>query len=168
MINNNRNSQLLGIIEKSPGIKFRELMRATGMKNGSLSHYVNNLEKIGSIQVKREPRQTRFFPLQITEEESKIIKALRRNTPREIIEALLVNEDLTFGEIVRFSSKSPGTVSLYVSQLVSDQVIERQLNQRKKTYRIKNRKAIDNIIEKYHPTGVDKLTSSFEDIINAL
>lgn len=93
MISNNRNSQLLEIIEKNPGIKFRELMRATGMKNGVLSHYVSNLEKTGSVQVKREPRQTRFFPLHVSEEESKIIKALRRNTPREIIEALLVHEE---------------------------------------------------------------------------
>lgn len=138
------------------------------MKNGSLSHYVNNLEKSGTIQVKREPRQTRFFPLYISEEESKIIKALRRNTPREIIEALLVHEELNFGEIVRLTSKSAGTVSLYVSQLVSDQVIEQQLNQRKKTYRIKDRKTIDKIIEKYNPTGVDKLASNFEDIINSL
>ena len=138
------------------------------MKNGVLSHYVSNLEKSGTIQVKRQPRQTRFFPLQTTEEETKIIKALRRSTPRDIIEALLVHEELGFGGIVRFVGKSPGTVSLYVSQLVSDQIIERQLNQRKKTYRIKDRKAIDKIIEKYHPTGVDKLTSNFEDVINSL
>lgn len=168
MISNNRNSQLLEIIEKNPGIKFRELMRATGMKNGVLSHYVNNLEKNGAVQVKREPRQTRFFPLHITDEESKIIKALRRNTPREIIEALLVHEELNFGEIVKYVGKSPPTVSLYISHLVSDQVIELQLNQRKKTYRIKDRKSMDKIIEKYHPTGIDKLASSFEDIINSL
>lgn len=93
-----RHSQLLELIEKNPGIQFRELMRASGMKNGVLSHYVSNLEKNGSIQVKREPRQTRFFPLQITEEESKIIKALRRNTPREIIEALLVHEESALAE----------------------------------------------------------------------
>lgn len=163
-----RHSQLLEIIEKNPGIKFRELMRATGMKNGVISHYVSNLEKTGSVQVKREPRQTRFFPLHISEEESRIIKALRRSTPREIIEALLVNEELNFGGIVHFVGKSPGTVSLYVAQLVSDQIIELHLNQRKKIYRIKDRKTIDKIIEKYHPTGVDKLTSSFEDIISSL
>jgi len=163
-----RHSQLLEIIEKNPGIKFRELMRASGMKNGVLSYYINNLEKNGTVQVKREPRQTRFFPLNINEEESTVIKALRRNTPREIIEALLVHDELNFGGIVSFVGKSPGTVSLYVSQLVSDQIIELQMNQRKKTYRIKDRKTIDKIIEKYHPTGVDKLTSSFEDIINSL
>jgi len=163
-----RHSELLEIIEKNPGIKFRELMRATGMKNGSLSHYVNNLEKSGTIQVKREPRQTRFFPLHVSEEESTVIKALRRSTPRQIIESLLVHDELNFGGIVSFVGKSPGTVSLYVSQLVSDQIIELQLNQRKKTYRIKDRKAIDKVIEKYSPSGLEKLASSFEDIINPL
>ena len=52
-----RNLQITEIIQKNPGIKFREIMRATGFKNGVLSHYLGKLEKSGTVQVVRESRQ---------------------------------------------------------------------------------------------------------------
>ena len=67
MIRNERKSQLVKIIEKNPGVKFRDIMRFSGMKNGVLSHHLSKLEEDGIVQVKREPRQTRFFPLNISE-----------------------------------------------------------------------------------------------------
>ena len=74
----NRNLQLKEIIEKNPGIQFREIMRSSGLKNGVLSHYLGKLEKNGIIKVMRGPRQTRFYPPKITEEQSIAIKALRK------------------------------------------------------------------------------------------
>ena len=103
-----RNSQLVEIIQKNPGIKFREIMRSTGMKNGVLSHYLGKLEKHGTVHVQRGPRQTRFYPPQINEQESLIIKALRRQTQRDIIVALITKGDdgLGFSEIVNQVKKS--------------------------------------------------------------
>jgi DNA-binding HxlR family transcriptional regulator len=48
-----RNLQLQEIIEKNPGIQFREIMRSSGLKNGVLSHYLGKLEKNGIIKVTR-------------------------------------------------------------------------------------------------------------------
>ena len=45
-----RKSQLQEIIEKNPGIQFREIMRSSGLKNGVLSHYLGKLEKNGLIK----------------------------------------------------------------------------------------------------------------------
>jgi len=99
--NNERSTQLFELIEKNPGIKFREIMRSTGMKNGVLSHYLGKLEKNGNVQVQRKSRETRFFPLHITDSQSKVIKALRRETPRSIMQALVLNEQgLEFNQIV--------------------------------------------------------------------
>ena len=96
-----RNLQLQEIIEKNPGIQFREIMRSSGLKNGVLSHYIGKLEKNGIVKVERGPRQTRFFPPKITEEESKTIKALRKQTPRDLLLALVTNEGLEFSELVK-------------------------------------------------------------------
>ena len=79
-----RDLQLQEIIEKNPGIQFREIMRNSGLKNGVLSHYLGKLEKNGIIKVERGPRQTRFYPPRITEDQSVAIKALRRQTPRDL------------------------------------------------------------------------------------
>jgi predicted transcriptional regulator len=168
MIRQDRNSQLIRTIEKNPGIKFREIMRDTGMKNGVLSYHIAKLEKDGSIQVQRGARQTRFYPLHITEEESKVIKALRRQTPRDIISALILDESLEFNEIVSHAGKSQSTVSLYLSQLVSDGIVQVQFYEKKRRYKLKDRLVVDKLIEDYHPGLLEKPTAGFEDIINSL
>lgn len=162
-----RNLELQSLIQKSPGIQFRELMRLSGLKNGVLSHYIRNFEKDGTIKVIRGPRQTRLFPPHITEEESKVIKALRKQTPRDLLIALVTEDGLEFQKLVSEVKKSPSTVSLYLSQLVSDELIETKTVNLKKRYYIKVRSLIDKLIEDYRPSTLEKSTSGFEDIFNS-
>ncbi|MGH1569084.1 MAG: winged helix-turn-helix transcriptional regulator [Nitrosopumilus sp.] len=163
-----RDSQIQQIIEKNPGIQFREIMRSSGLKNGVLSHYLEKLEKNGIIKANRGPRQVRFYPPQITEAESVVIKALRKQTPRDLLLALVENEGLEFSELVKTVKKSPSTVSLYLSQLVEDELVEIKYVQLKKRYHIKARDLIDKLIEDYRPSLLEKPTSGFEDIFNSL
>ena len=162
-----RNSQILQIIEKNPGIQFREIMRSSGLKNGVLSHYLGKLEKNGIIKVIRGPRQARFYPPRITEDESTIIKALRKQTPRDLLLALIKEDGLEFSQLVKEVKKSPSTVSLYLSQLVEDGLVEIRLVSLKKRYHVKSRDLIDKLIEDYRPSLLEKPTSGFEDIINS-
>ena len=168
MIKKNRNLQIHEIIEKNPGIQFREIMRDSGLKNGVLSHYLGKLEKEGVIKVMRGPRQTRFYPPKITFEESIAIKALRRQTPRDLLLALVNQDGLEFNELVKAVGKSPSTVSLYLSQLLQDDLVQIKLENLKKKYYVKSRKLIDRLIEEYRPDLLERPTSGFEDIFNSL
>jgi len=163
----NRDTKLQQIIEENPGIQFREIMRSSGLKNGVLSHYLGKLEKNGIIKVIRGPRQVRFYSPQITEDESVVIKALRKQTPRDLLLALIENDGLEFSQLVTAVKKSPSTVSLYLSQIVDDDLVEIKLVQLKKRYYIKARDLIDKLVEDYRPGSLEKPTSGFEDIINS-
>ena len=163
-----RDLQLQQIIEKNPGIQFREIMRSSGLKNGVLSHYLGKLEKNGIIKVIRGPRQARFYPPRITEDESIVIKALRKQTPRDLLLALIKEDGLEFSQLVKEVGKSQSTVSLYLSQIVDDGLVEIKLAQLKKRYYIKARDLIDKLVEDYRPGLLEKPTSGFEDIFNSL
>ncbi len=163
-----RNLKLQQIIEQNPGIQFREIMRSSGLKNGVLSHYLSKLEKSGIIKAERGPRQTRFYPPKITEDESKVIKSLRRQTPRDLLLALVKEDGLEFNQLVKEVGKSPSTVSLYLSQIVNDGLVEIKIENLKKKYYIKTRDLIDQLIEDYRPSLIEKPTSGFEDIFNSL
>ena len=162
-----RNLKLQQIIEQNPGIQFREIMRSSGLKNGVLSHYLGKLEKNGIIKVDRGPRQTRFYPPKIMEDEFKVIKSLRRQTPRDLLLALVKEDGLEFNQLVTEVGKSPSTVSLYLSQIVNDDLVEIKLDNLKKRYYIKARDLIDKLIEDYRPSLLEKPTSAFEDIFNS-
>ena len=162
-----RTQKLQELIDCNPGIQFREIMRSSGLKNGVLSHYLGKLEKSGIVKVIRGPRQVRFYPPKITEDESIVIKALRKQTPRDLLLALIENDGLEFSQLVKAVKKSPSTVSLYLSQIVEDELVEIKIVELKKRYHIKARDLIDKLIEDYRPSLLEKPTSGFEDIINS-
>ena len=89
-----RSQKLQELIDDNPGIQFREIMRSSGLKNGVLSHYLKKLEDGGLVKVMRGPRQVRFYSPNITQEESIVIKALRKETPRDLLLALIKDEKL--------------------------------------------------------------------------
>jgi len=163
-----RGLQLIDIIEKNPGIKFREIMRETGMKNGVLSYYTRKLEKIGVVKVERGPRQTRFYPLGITDEESVLIRNLRQETPRQILLSLLDEKELTFNKIVEKVKKSPSTVSIYLSQLTENNIVEIKTIELKKVFYIKDIEIVQKAINKYHPTLIERSADRLADIFNSL
>ena len=163
-----RSLQLIDIIEKNPGIKFREIMRETGMKNGVLSHHTRKLEKIGVVKVERGPRQTRFYPLGITGEESVLIRNLRQETPRQILLSLLDEKRLSFNRIVEKVKKSPSTVSIYLSQLIENNIVEIKIVELKKIFYIKDEEIVQKAINKYHPTLIEKSADRLADIFNSL
>lgn len=162
-----RDLQIKQIIEQNPGIQFREIMRSSGLKNGVLSHYLGKLEKNGLVKVIRGPRQARFFPPHISEDESIVIKALRKQTPRDLLLVLIKEDGLEFSQLVKEVKKSPSTVSLYLSQLVDEGLVTVKFSSLKKRYYIKERLLIDKLIEDYRPSLLEKPTSGFEDIINS-
>lgn len=162
-----RDLQIKQIIEQNPGIQFREIMRSSGLKNGVLSHYLGKLEKNGLVKVIRGPRQARFFPPHISEDESIVIKALRKQTPRDLLLALIKEDGLEFSQLVKEVKKSPSTVSLYLSQLIDEELVTVKFSSLKKRYYIKERLLIDKLIEDYRPSLLEKPTSGFEDIINS-
>jgi len=92
---------------------------------------------------------------------------LRKQTPRDLLLALIKDDGLEFSELVKEVKKSPSTVSLYLSQLVKDELVEIKFVELKKRYHIKARDVIDKLIEDYRPSLLEKPTSGFEDIINS-
>src|SRR5574340_606972 len=147
-----RSTEIINIIEKNPGIKFREIMRETGMKNGVLGYYAAKLEREGSVKIERSPGQTRFYPPGISDEDALLIKNIRQETPKQILTSLMQYEILSFSELVEKTRKSPATISLYLSQITKDGIVENRIVNFKKKYNIRDVEKLRKIIDKYNPS----------------
>ena len=163
-----RQLRLVRVIEDSPGIRFREIMRRTGMKNGVLSHHLRALEKAGRIRVARSTRQTSYSTLDISEGQLRVAGALQKSTPRAILLALAAEDGRRFSEMVDCCGKSPSTVSLYLKGLVKDGLVAVKKSGFAKRYHITCRGEVDRLVESYVPHPSDRPISGFEDIINSL
>ncbi|MHB8546907.1 MAG: winged helix-turn-helix transcriptional regulator [Nitrosotalea sp.] len=164
----NRETEIINIVEKNPGIKFREIMRETGLKNGVLSYHTRKLEENGSVKIDRKSGETRFYPLFVTEEESILITSLRRGTQRYIMLALLEGKPLLFNEIVQKVKKAPSTISTFLAKLVDDKIVEIKIMELKKVYFLKNIDMVHEIIEKYNPVLLERTAYNFADTFSSL
>jgi predicted transcriptional regulator len=108
---------LLRNIEQNPGIRYRELLRRTGLANGVLSYHLSALEKSDVIKVHRQPRTTRYYPVTVSDKEYNVLKFVRHKPVRQIMIFLLERDLCTFNEIVDHMQKAPSTVSLHLRRL---------------------------------------------------
>jgi predicted transcriptional regulator len=140
---------LLEHINNSPGIRYRELQRATGFANGMLAYHLKILENSKRMKVIRYHirNSTRYYPLNTTVKEARLIEYIRRPTARNILLYLLNHDECTFNDIVRHTKKVRSTISWQLSWLRKAMIISvrRGVYQ---TYRLRNKDLVALLINK--------------------
>ena len=159
---------IIDIIEANPGIKFSEIMRETGLKNGVLSYQLRKLEDSGSVKTERTLGTTRYYPLGMNDEESSIIKHLRQKRFHIVMVLLYENPRLSFQNIVAMSKLSSSSVSIVLSKLVSEGIVNVAFVKRKKFYDIDKKNIIKNMIEIYHNSILNNTVSRHSSTIVSL
>ena len=152
MKNKERRSKVLELILKSPGIRFRQLLRLTGLSHGSLSFMLKKLEKSRGIIVNRSSnnRVTSYYPKNIKAKELHIISNLRNNTEKRIVQFLLEQGQSTFNDIVKYTDRAPSTISWHLNKLKNAELITSNNHHgRPRPYKIRNKKSVAKIISKY-------------------
>jgi len=150
-----RRKTVLEIVKKNPGIRFNEIMRVSKIRNGTLSHYVKKLEDEKSIELERTPRVTRIYPAGISTEQARICKYLTKSSQKKLILFLLKKEIATSLEIRGYIKRSPSVVSVNLSELFKENIIEKKYDIPSNKYSLRNPKQIKEILNKYYPETVD-------------
>ena len=142
-------SILLKHINNSPGIRYRELQRATGFANGVLAYHLKILEKSRRMKVIRYRirNSTRYYPLNTTAKESCLIEYVRRTTTRKILLLLLKHDQCTFNDIMQHTKKVRSTISWHLSWLRKARIISVRSGAHQ-TYRLRNKGLVAILINK--------------------
>lgn len=140
---------LLKHINNSPGIRYRELQRATGFANGVLAYHLKILEKSRRIKVIRYRirKSTRYYPLNTTAKESCLMEYVRRTTTRKILLFLLKHDQCTFNDIMQHTKKVRSTISWHLSWLRKARIISVKSGVHQ-TYRLRNKDLVEILINK--------------------
>ena len=120
---NERKSKVQELILRSPGIRYRQLQRVTGLSNGSLSYILRKLEGSKRIIVNRVSNATAYYSKGIKTAELHIIENLRNNIDRRIVQYLLDQGQSTFYDIVNHSQRAPSTISWHLNRLRNGKLI---------------------------------------------
>ncbi len=130
-----RESLFFSLIQNNPGIRFNEIIKMSGLKNGVVSYYTHQLEQKGKICSVRTPRVTRFYSQNISEQSQIIFKWIRQSTPLKII-LVLLDTSLSFKELVKKIGKSPSNTSHFTTKLIQDEIVSMSLKDKKRVYQI--------------------------------
>ena len=163
-------------IIKFPGLRFYQLKKEIGIANGTLQHHLSSLVKSGSIFIQYDNSTPRYFSKKIESDSQVIIKRLSQNTTSKIIRLLLKKECQTFAQLVKYSKKSPGTVSLYKNKLVTDRIImgstdNCKCNKKhgmKIKYRLSDPKKVRTLVLEYGKTSLTKSADNLADVFLSL
>ena len=166
----NKKSLLLKIINFSPGIRYRELLRITNLNNGTLSHHLTSLEKYSNIKVIRTENSniTRYYPASIPSEETVILGYLKIRTTKEIIVKLMETKSCTFNELVSHIKRAPSTTSWNLKRLLDSEVIVRKRGIEVSEYSLKNPLDVEKLIKKTDITLLDRSVDNYISLIDDL
>ena len=163
-------------IIKFPGLRFYQLKKEIGIANGTLQHHLSSLVKSGSIFIQYDNSTPRYFSKKIESDSQVIIKRLSQNTTSKIIRLLLKKECQTFAQLVKYTKKSPGTVSLYKNKLVADKIIvgstdNCKCNKKhgmKIKYRLSDPKKVRALVLEYGKSSLSKSADNLADVFLSL
>ncbi|MGN6349273.1 MAG: winged helix-turn-helix transcriptional regulator [Candidatus Nitrosocosmicus sp.] len=161
---------ILKIIDLSPGIRYRELLRLTNLNNGTLSHHISILEKRSNIKVSRTENSniTRYYPASFPNEETIILGFLKIKTTKEIITKLLEKKSCTFNELVDHINKAPSTTSWNLKTLLDSDVVKRKRGIESSEYSLKNPDEVEKLLKKINVSLLDNSANTYTSLIDDL
>ena len=167
---------VMNTVRKFPGLRFYELKKETGFANGTLQHHINNLIKSKKIDAHYDNAIPRYFLPNVDQSSKITIQRLSQNTTSKIIKLLLKKECQTFAQLVKYTKKSPGTVSLYKNKMVEDKIIVGTTddckyckNSRMKIkYRLVNPEKVRTLVMEYGKSSLSKSSDNLADVFLSL
>ena len=159
------------VILRYPGLRFHEIKKEVILANGTLQHHLAQLVKGNDVSVKYVEKIPRYYISDIDNERQIILLRLRQRTTSRIIKSLLKNKCQTFSQLVKFSKKSPGTVSVYKNMLLKDGIIagntdtcECAKESTKIKYRLTNDELVRTLVNEYGKSSLQKSADNLADI----
>ena len=165
------------VVSKHPGLRFHQIKAQTKIANGTVQHHLDQLIKSKIIQVNYQKQIPRYYAHDIEDSNQIILLRLRQNTTSKIMKSLLKNECQTFGQMVKFASKSAGTVSIYKNMLLKDRIIIGDTNSCKCTkniraskikYRLTDPDRVRLLVEEYGKSSLKRSADNLADIFLSL
>ena len=159
--------KILNYVNEIPGIRYRELLRMTGLSNGVLSYHLRCLDNSGRIRINRvNNRITRYFSYDISSHESYVIGLLRQETTRKIILYILEKGTCGFNDIMVHTKKFPSTISWQMARLKAANIVKVRRQNEFNYYEIGMDKLIlQDLLSKY-TSSFTKIIDNYVDMMN--
>ena len=168
--------KIIKTVNKHPGLRFHEIKKHSKLANGTVEHHLNYLSKNEVFKIKYDGKVPRYYAYDMSDRSQVILLRLRQYTTGKIINALLKHECQSFAQIVKFSKRSAGTVSVYKNMLLKDNIIMGDTNEcsscqakeGKIKYRLTDPDTVKLLVEEYGKSSLKRCSDNLADVFLSL
>ncbi len=161
----NSRKKIYETVEKYAGCHFLEIVRKSGLSNGSTSYHLGYLIKQRLVRQHKNGTTTAYFPREFKPEHHNLLILLRQKSIRDILLFILTNKNCEHGKIVKYLKLSPSTITWHLNKLETEKIISSNKNGRTKNYRILiDSKEIINLLIKYRESFLDSTVNNILDM----
>lgn len=123
LLNHPQRARLAGLVEANPGIHFQELLRQSGLPNGTLVHHLDVLRKGELLVAHRNGGYTCYFLAGATQRGAEAVKA---DGARRLLQAIQGSPGISGLELSRATGLTVSTVHHHVQRLLEGGVVTGQ------------------------------------------
>jgi predicted transcriptional regulator len=145
--------EILGKIEESPGIHFREVQRQIGCSSTTLNYHLNELD----IRERQFHGYRRFYPREVPEELQRSLAAMNHDVRGQML--CQMREGISQKDLVENMDLSKSTVSSHLKILKQDGLVREEERGRSKNLYL-SQKAID-ALERYASKFIEEASEGF-------
>ena len=168
--------KIIKTVNKHPGLRFHEIKKHSKLANGTVEHHLNYLSKNEVFKVKYDGKVPRYYAYDMSDRQQIILLRLRQHTTSKIISSLLKHDCQSFAQIVKFSKRSAGTVSVYKNMLLKDNIIMGDTNEcsscqakeGKIKYRLTDPDTVKLLVEEYGKSSLKRCSDNLADVFLSL
>lgn len=155
--------KIYNLINKSPGLHFREIQRRLALATGSLDYHIHFLYKHGLLRQEKDGKYTRYYPLTKNwgKQEKDILSLLRQKRIRHILIFLLERRSAAASDISTSLAMTPSTLSWYLKQLTEKNVIMLTKRGRFRFYSVADKESIIKCLVAHKASFLDSIVDNF-------
>src|SRR3989344_5378876 len=155
--------KIYNVIQRSPGLHFREIQRRTGLATGSLDYHVHFLYKHGLIRPEKTGKFVRYFPMTRNwdPQERETLALLRQERVRHLLLYLIQRKRAAASDIAHALGITPSTLSWYLKQLTDKSVIALTKRGRFRFYHVVDKERIVACLIAHKASFLDGIVDRF-------
>lgn len=155
------------LVEKNPGLHFREIQRRLGLAVGSLQYHLGYLEREHLIRASKHGKFRRYFTTKqrALKESHQEMNVLRKESTRKIVLFLQQRKRAaTNRQIAKAIGLTPSTTSFHLNSLMQSGVIEKRRSGRRSLFSLTEKEKTAGLLVSYQKSFLDELVDNFVDV----
>jgi len=158
---------ICSLLEKFPGLYFREIARAANLPIGTLDYNLRKLKKRNVVVDELVFDKRRYFLSSVDLNERRIIAMLRERAVRKILALVDSQHNLTYNKFSKMLGISKSSVSWYINRLKDESLLSVILENGKRAYSVQNKETVWKLLARHKESFSDRMLNNFISLWDA-